>query len=118
MLLSHDWPGNIRELENVINQAVILAEDSFIRPSHLPPYLREPGAKKQVVAGDSLAQVVKAHIEMVLEQCKGNKSRAAVRLGISRRALFRKLEKYGITAGTEDSGLGLSPSGGTEDEED
>jgi DNA-binding NtrC family response regulator len=103
LLLSHDWPGNIRELENVINQAVILAEDSFIGPNHFPSHLRAPVAKKQVVAGDSLAQVVKAHIEIVLEQCKGNKSRAAVRLGVSRRALFRKLEKYGIGGGeTED----------------
>jgi two-component system response regulator HydG len=108
LLLSYDWPGNIRELENVINQAVILAEDSFIGPNHLPAYLREPAANlrvpasKRTTAGDdSLALVVKAHIEMVLEQCRGNKSRAAVRLGVSRRALFRKLEKYGIVHSAE-----------------
>ncbi len=100
LLLSHDWPGNIRELENVINQAVILAEGSFIGPNHLPAYLREPAAKRYL-ARDSLADVIRAHIESVLTQYNGNKSRAAARLGISRRALFRKLEKYGIAHGAE-----------------
>ena len=95
MLLSHNWPGNVRELENVINQAVILTPDSFVGPSHLPPYLR--GHKtKQATETTSLDRVVKRHIETVLEECRGNRSRASKLLGISRRALLRKIEKYAI----------------------
>ena len=95
MLLSHNWPGNVRELENVINQAVILTADSFVGPSHLPPYLRGPKAK-QPTETTSLDRVVKRHIESVLEECRGNRSRASKLLGISRRALLRKIEKHAI----------------------
>jgi DNA-binding NtrC family response regulator len=95
MLLSHNWPGNVRELENVINQAVILTSESFIGPSHLPAYLR--GQKmKQAQDETSLDRVVKRHIEAVLQECQGNRSRASKKLGISRRALLRKIEKYSV----------------------
>jgi DNA-binding NtrC family response regulator len=96
ILLSHDWPGNVRELENVISQAVILTGESFIAPSHLPSYLRAPKTKQTGGEANSLGEVVRRHIGAVLEECRGNRSRAAVRLGISRRALLRKVEKYGI----------------------
>ncbi|MGB9715381.1 MAG: sigma-54 interaction domain-containing protein [Thermodesulfovibrionales bacterium] len=93
VLLSYDWPGNVRELENVIEQASIVATESFIRLNDLPPYLREIKEKKR---SDilTLEEVIKSHIEAVLKRCDGNKSRAAKILGISRRALFRKIEKY------------------------
>jgi two-component system response regulator HydG len=95
MLLSHNWPGNVRELENVVNQAVILTSESFIGPSHLPAYLR--GQKmKQAQDETSLDMVVKRHIEAVLQECQGNRSRASKKLGISRRALLRKIEKYSV----------------------
>ncbi len=95
MLLSHNWPGNVRELENVVNQAVILTSESFIGPSHLPAYLR--GQKmKQAQDETSLDRVVKRHIEAVLQECQGNRSRASKKLGISRRALLRKIEKYSV----------------------
>jgi len=94
-LLSHNWPGNVRELENVINQAVILTTESFVGPSHLPAYLR--GQKtRQVQDETSLERVVRRHIETVLQDCQGNRSRAAKKLGISRRALLRKIEKYSV----------------------
>ena len=96
ILLSHDWPGNVRELENVINQAVILTGESFIAPSHLPPYLRASKTKQTAGEVSSLDEVVRRHIGSVLEEYRGNRSRAAARLGISRRALLRKIEKYGI----------------------
>ncbi len=96
ILLSHDWPGNVRELENVINQAVIMTGESFIGPSHLPPYLRVPKTKQTGGDASSLGEVVRRHIGAVLEEYRGNRSRAAARLGISRRALLRKIEKYGI----------------------
>jgi DNA-binding NtrC family response regulator len=95
ILLSHDWPGNVRELENVINQAVILTPDTFIGPSHFPSYLRDvkTGTTND---GTSLAAVIRHHIQSVLEECHSNRSRAARKLGISRRALLRKIEKYSI----------------------
>jgi DNA-binding NtrC family response regulator len=95
LLLSHDWPGNVRELENVIHQAVILTEESFIGSDHFPSYVR---AKKgrQPTNGNSLDEVVRKHVESVLEECRGNRSHAAKKLAISRRALLRKIEKYSI----------------------
>jgi DNA-binding NtrC family response regulator len=96
ILLSHEWPGNVRELENVINQAVILSPDSFIGPTHFPGYLRQVRTRPSS-DGASLAAVIAHHIELVLDECRGNRSRAARKLGISRRALLRKIEKYAIS---------------------
>ncbi len=94
-LMSHSWPGNIRELENVIEQAAILTPESFIRLDDLPQYMRElkPGIS---TIPTSLDGVVKKHIETTLRLCEGNKSKTADILGVSRRALSRKMEKYGI----------------------
>jgi len=96
-LISHDWPGNVRELENVIEQSVILATESFIKPEHLPAYLRE-AAPRHTPTGNSLAEVIRQHLEGTLSGCDGNKSEAARRLGLSRRALLRWIEKYSISA--------------------
>jgi DNA-binding NtrC family response regulator len=96
-LISHDWPGNVRELENVIEQAVILASESFIKLEHLPEYFRE-AARKPVFTSTSLADVIRRHLSETLSECQGNKSEAARRLGLSRRALLRWIEKYSITA--------------------
>lgn len=93
ILLSYDWPGNVRELDNVLEQASIVTTESFIRLSDLPPFMREIQEKKKTEPL-SLEDVIKGHIEIVLKKCDGNKSRAAKVLGISRRALFRKIEKY------------------------
>ncbi len=93
LLMSHDWPGNVRELENVIEQAVILASESFIKVEHLPPHLRESGPTR-LTAGTSLADVIRKHLEVTLSACDGNKSETARRLGLSRRALLRWIEKY------------------------
>jgi DNA-binding NtrC family response regulator len=95
-LISHDWPGNVRELENVIEQAVILATESFIKPEHLPGYLRDP-VPRHAATSASLAGVIRKHLEGMLSICDGNKSEAARRLGLSRRALLRWIEKYSIS---------------------
>jgi DNA-binding NtrC family response regulator len=93
ILMSYDWPGNVRELDNVLEQASIVTTESFIRLSDLPPNIIEIQEKKKSEPL-SLEDVIKIHIETVLTKCDGNKSRAAKVLGISRRALFRKIEKY------------------------
>ncbi|MFQ5586136.1 MAG: sigma-54 dependent transcriptional regulator [Thermodesulfobacteriota bacterium] len=95
-IMAYDWPGNIRELDNVIEQVTILTNEAFIRLEDLPPSIRESGSKRSYDT-KSLDEVIKAHIEETLRQCNGNRSNAAKVLGISRRALLRKMEKYSLT---------------------
>ena len=94
-LLAHGWPGNIRELENVLQQAVILTNESFIGLNDLPPYMRNNNHRGNETSS-SLDEVSRNYIESVLTQCRGNRSSAAKVLGISRRALLRKIQKHGI----------------------
>jgi len=94
-LLTYDWPGNVRELENVLEQAAVITSETFIRLENLPVHLREAPVK-EATNNILLDEVVKRHIETVLKQCNGNRSRASKMLGISRRALSRKLEKLSL----------------------
>jgi DNA-binding NtrC family response regulator len=94
-LLTYEWHGNVRELENILEQAAVITTETFIRLEDLPIHLREIPAK-QVADIMLLDEVVKKHIEQVLIQCNGNRSRASKIMGISRRALLRKIEKYSI----------------------
>ncbi|MBI4209800.1 MAG: sigma-54-dependent Fis family transcriptional regulator [Deltaproteobacteria bacterium] len=108
LLAGYPWPGNIRELRNVIERACILAANGVILPSHLPVDLR--AANPQDPAGDfsarrdelSLEEVEKRHILTVLEKTGGNKSEAARILGIARITLREKLKKYGIGSDPEE----------------
>jgi DNA-binding NtrC family response regulator len=95
-LLTYDWPGNVRELENILEHAAVITTETFIRLEDLPIHLKETPVKHMT---DSmlLDEVVKNHIEKVLTQCNGNRSRASRILGISRRALLRKIEKHSPT---------------------
>ena len=94
-LMCYNWPGNIRELENVLEQAAILTTESFIRQQDLPSYIIETGGKESIIHM-SLFDIEKRHIETVLQQSNGNRTKAAEILGISRRALLRKIQKFGI----------------------
>jgi DNA-binding NtrC family response regulator len=95
-LVRYDWPGNVRELANVLERAQILAEEYLITPDDLP----EPIAAARPPAADPsadphhLREVERRHVVQVLQQEKGNKVQAARALGISRRALYRLIEKY------------------------
>lgn len=107
-LLAHHWPGNIRELENCIESALVLTDGDIIEGHHLPlaggrgergaaPVTTEPARTVESQAtGDALtlAEIERQHIEMVLSQCEGNQSDAARRLDISRNTLARKLKSY------------------------
>lgn len=95
-IMAYDWPGNIRELDNVIEQVTILTNDAFIRLEDLPSSIREQSSKRTYET-KSLDDVIKVHIEEMLRQYNGNRSNAAKVLGISRRALLRKIEKYSLT---------------------
>ncbi|HEV7225262.1 MAG TPA: sigma-54 dependent transcriptional regulator [Pirellulales bacterium] len=97
-LEAYAWPGNIRQLINVIDRAKILADGALVTLRDLPPELRQPTTARQELhgAGDRLDEIERTHVLDVFEREQGNKARAARALGINRRTLYRLLEKYGI----------------------
>jgi DNA-binding NtrC family response regulator len=93
-LLRYDWPGNIRELENAIERAVILAKKPIIELADLPQ--QKLVAAQQISLEKNLKQVEKEHIRNVLAETKGNYTEAARILGISRMTLYNKAKAYGL----------------------
>jgi DNA-binding NtrC family response regulator len=98
ILLAYPWPGNVRELENVVERAVALAEGDQITPEDLPSQVRERRSA-DVLAGAlarglTLAELEREYIHRVLQAEGNNKTRAAQRLGLDRKTLYRKLEEY------------------------
>ena len=101
-LINYEWPGNIRELENIIERCVVVTVGNLITLEDLPDDI----AKCDVENGDCLTKAntldetvdnaEKSAIIKVLRECDGNRTHASERLGISRRSLHRKIIKYGI----------------------
>jgi two-component system response regulator AtoC len=101
-LSGYSWPGNVRELKNAIERALVLCGDA-IDPSDLPDKLRDAAQRVRPAAVGAdmrghLAEVERAAIISALEAEGQNQTRAARRLGLSRRALIYKMEKYGLKA--------------------
>jgi len=116
VLANYDYPGNVRELENMIEYAVIMAEDDVIRASDLPDFLHYikksmlalPEAAEETVEATvleteptepefvTIAEMEKRLIAETLMICGGNQTLAAEKLGISRSTLWRKVKEYGI----------------------
>ena len=117
-LAHHRWPGNVRELRNAIEHAVLLADDGVLRPEHLPETVlrgqaQSPGLTP-IPRGDSeveappsagvppaelrgqLSELERKQIEEAMRAENNNQTRAARRLGISRRSLVGKITKYGL----------------------
>ena len=92
-LMNYHWPGNIRELENVMEHAAILTRGESIDARDLPAYLQKP-SKLSPPSADALEEHEKEHLIRVLQRCQGNKNEAARRLKISRSTLYRKLDYY------------------------
>ena len=95
LLLNCSWPGNVRQLENAMHRAVLLAEDDCILPRHLPAECTQGAVVENHVPWDadaSLQAVEQLWIQHMLERCDGNKSEAARRLGIDVSTLHRKLK--------------------------
>ncbi|HKL58014.1 MAG TPA: sigma-54 dependent transcriptional regulator, partial [Sphaerochaeta sp.] len=97
-LLSYDWPGNIRELRNSIESAVVLSRSSVIEAEDLPPSVRltDKSAQLSLEVGITLAEAEKQLILSTLVMNGGNKTRSAETLGIGRKTLHRKLQEYHI----------------------
>ncbi|MBN2408525.1 MAG: sigma 54-interacting transcriptional regulator [Candidatus Aminicenantes bacterium] len=95
MLLSHRWPGNIRELRNCIDRAVILGNGEIIQPEDLPPSIRGRG-ERVPASSESIEHVERDHITRVLRRTGWRKSEAAKILGITRQTLDNKIKKYKI----------------------
>ena len=114
-LLQHDWPGNIRELRNACERAVLLAPGLVIERQHLtleqgrrppnrlrtsptmtPPPGSMAGSDMPSQVRATVAELEKQRILEALEKCAGNQTRAAESLGISRRTLINRLDEYGI----------------------
>ncbi len=102
LLMHHAWPGNIRELENCIERAIILCQGEQITPNELPPQLN-PQDKKQSDSnlqangsGLTLRDMEREMIRVTLDETAGNKSQAAKQLGIARQTLLNKIKEYGL----------------------
>jgi transcriptional regulator of acetoin/glycerol metabolism len=105
---NHAWPGNIRELRNVLVRAALLASDQMITPKHLPPELSRhsaapllPVSSARRETGEQLhspsRQVDQAQLQQAFKACGGTIAHAAKRLGIHKATFYRKLQQYGLT---------------------
>ncbi|MBO9563239.1 MAG: sigma-54-dependent Fis family transcriptional regulator [Niastella sp.] len=101
-LQRHDWKGNIRELKNIMERAVILADGPLLTVNNLPVELQQQvdsaisGNGHHTLSAFSLASMEKLHIQRVLNHTKGNKTETARLLDIGLTTLYRKIEEYGL----------------------
>jgi two-component system response regulator HydG len=98
--MAYDWPGNVRELENCIERAVALARFDHLTVEDLPEKIRAYRADRFVMAANEVDEILtideieRRYIIRVIKLLNGNKARAAQLLGLDRRTLYRKLERY------------------------
>jgi len=98
-LTEYGWPGNVRELENVLERAVILCRGTHVGLAELPlgqPAARRPRPELGGLGEFTLEELERAMVQRALHEHGGNISRAATALGLSRAALYRRLEKFGL----------------------
>ena len=93
ILINYRWPGNVRQLENAIKHAVVVAQGSVINKSHLPQFLMEDSRD---TGTHSLTENERRLILHVLQECGWNKHEAARRLEVSRSTLYSKIRRHGI----------------------
>jgi len=96
VLRRYAWPGNARELENVVERALILCDAGVIEPEHLPLGVRlDPAFEPDREDGRlvTLEEIERRYVQRVLTECKGHRQKAAEILGISERNLYRKIKE-------------------------
>jgi DNA-binding NtrC family response regulator len=93
LLVRYDWPGNVRELANAVERALVVGKPPTVHASDLPVRVNET---KPTPAGDSLADVERAQIKLILDRAGWNVTRAAEILQIDRVTLYNKIKKYGL----------------------
>ncbi len=104
VLRHYGWPGNVRQLRNAIERTKILSEDDQLLPKHLPPEIlrqSQEAAQRPPSSESDLESLNRHHIADTFHRFQGNKARTARALGVSRRTLYRLLEKYTIGAGND-----------------
>jgi DNA-binding NtrC family response regulator len=110
----YDWPGNVRQLINVIERAKILGDGNRIDVLDLPGEILRAQSKPPAVLADGedrLAAIQRAHVVSVLERTQGNKARAARMLGVTRRSLYRLIEKFGLQVPADEISTAEEPAG-------
>jgi DNA-binding NtrC family response regulator len=95
LLEAYSWPGNVRELRNAVEKMCVLSMSGEIGVDDVPDEMKSDVPKMLSTSG-TLGETEKAKILAVLEEVGGNRTKAAERLGISRRTIYRKLEEYGL----------------------
>jgi DNA-binding NtrC family response regulator len=107
LLEDHPWPGNVRQVENVIERAIVLGSGNLIDVDALPPDLRQPAASGGIAVDlptggldleATLARIEQRYIEMALERTSGVQTRAAELLKVSFRQFRYKLRKHSLRA--------------------
>ena len=109
-MMQYPWPGNVRELEHTVERAVLLCRGEEIEPANLA--IAASRARRTSFENMSIDEVEALLIRKVLRRCDGNISQAAEALGLSRAALYRRIEKYGIyeqSSSAQAAALGGSP---------
>ena len=104
LLTRYPWPGNIRELQNVLERTLVLKESKIMMPDDLPPEFSKEGEKETSLSPGKLKEALKQHgaalerdlIVRALEKTKGNVTKAAKELGISRKSLQLKMRQYNL----------------------
>ena len=91
-LIAHSWEGNIRELQNAIEKAVIMCDGDMIAPDHIELH----AATRPVTEAQTLEEMERQLIANAIEQCGGNLSQVATQLGITRQTLYNKIKRYGL----------------------
>jgi len=94
VLMAHDYPGNIRELENIIEHAFVLCKESYIQLSHLPAHFRKREIPFEKTV--TLEEFEKLYISITLEKNSWNRNKTADELGIDKSTLWRKIKKYDL----------------------
>jgi DNA-binding NtrC family response regulator len=107
LLKNYEWPGNIRELRNAVERAIILCDDELIQREHLPPDMVGKAPERQsfrLAYGLPLEVVEKEYILGTLQRNRGNKARTAEILGVSEKTLYNKLNRYAAEARAQRGG--------------